>query len=559
MRNYVELLKNKIFIFILFIGIILFGGGVEAFADELSFAVSPSKIVDYRIEPGQSKDIVFSVGNKSIFPADQTEKKELYKFKIEVSAVLEDSEGIEMDTTNIVKFNKTILECKPSEMDKTTLSINIPKDFEKNAYKLYIKFTRQPVSGIEDTQNKTYSVIKVPIYLFVGNEDEFNKLKSDYEVTKFYMDFGQDNKTFTNRIFDNLKELISLNPLKVIDTFKDIKHKPVYTIIKNKDKSDETIVADVNNNLMVNINDVVTDSKGTNWKYVLASNSQLSQNVNNVLFNDNSVEFVLDNEDVIVVEGTTKTINFIKNQINNILNSINGTPVLSDLFSKIKVPINKNYDILDYSAFVEIKNTGEKDVHVASEVSLIKDNASDIGVGILKPLTIPLGNTETINIPITVDGALTTGDYRFNANFLAGKINKTTNYNYQIDTQLSEKIFFTTLITYCLLILMLIVIIKIIISSFTKYKKGYVKKVNLRDLTEEELIKVTSVPKNNNKLFMAVISEELNVRNKSNNSAKIIDVILKDFIVEIDKEAKTKTDWLKVKYLISEKKKFNKK
>lgn len=558
MRNIISLLKKRLVIAFLLMSVILMSLPINAFADELSFAVSPSKIVDYRIEPGETKEIIFSVGNKSIFPPEHVDKNELYKFKIDVSATLEDSDGLEIDTKNIITFNKKTLECKPSEADKVTATISIPKDFERNAYKLYINFTRQPVEGIEDVQNTTYSVIKVPVFLFIGDESEFNKLKADYEVTKFYMDFGQNGQTFVKTITENLKELITLNPFKVIDTFKDIKHKPVHDITKNKGKENETLVVDVNNNLMVSINSVITNGKTNDWNYVSANEEQLNKNVANVNFKDNSVEFVLENKDIVVVEGTNKTVNFIKNQINNILGTIKGTPVLKDLFNQIKVPVNKNYDIFTYSAFIEVSNTGEKDVHVGSDLSLLKDNSTAMGEGILKPLTVSVGKSESINVPMSMNGSLTTGDYKLTGNFLAGKIDKTTDYDYQVDNKLSEKIFFTTLAIYLLIILLILLIIKVIIDFLRKYKKGYVKTVSIRKLTNEELSKLNL--SENNKSFRVVVVDELNVRSKANNSSKMTDTISKGFIVElIEDNNNDTTEWSKIRYLISKKKKFNKK
>lgn len=550
MNKVLNLLKNKIVITFLLLGLLLTMFSVNAFADELSFAVSPSKIVDYRIEPGETKEIVFSAGNKSIFPEDHVDKYDLYKFKIDVSATLEDMDGTVIDTTNIIKFNKDSLECKPKEADKVTATISIPEDFERNAYKMYVNFTRQPVAGIEDVSNTTYSVIKVPVYIFVGDESEFSKLKADYEVEKFYMDFGQDGKSFTDRVVSNLKQLITVNPVKVVDTFKDIKHRPVQNVTKNG-----VLTVDVNNNLMVSINDVTTSKKATNWKYVIVNSDQLSQTVSNIEFKDTSVEFVLSNGETVVVEGTNKTVLFIKSQINNILGTIKGNPVLSDLFNQIKVPVNKTYDIFTYSTFSQIKNTGEKDVHVGAMLSLLKDNSTNMGEGELKPLTVALGKSEHINTPMAMKGSLTSGDYKVTGNFTAGKINKTESFSYKVDTQLRNKIFFVTLAIYLLIIVLVLIIIKLLLGLLKKYKKGYVKTVSLRELTQTEVSNLNLTTED--KVFKAVVTDELNVRKKADNSSKLIDTISKDFVVEVISEENA--EWSKVKYLISDKKKFNKK
>lgn len=519
----------------------------KIFADEISFVVSPSKIVDYKIEPGETKDIVFTIGNKSKFPSEHKEKNELYKFKINITAKLEDSDGFYIDTKDILKFDKTSVECKPNEVQKIKATISIPKDFEKNFYKLYINFEREPIENIETSE----SIIKAPIFLFVGDEAEFSKLKPDFDVTEFYMDFGNQEKGFITTIANNLKRLITLNPISVIDTFKDIKHSPVHSIVNNKDE----LIVDVNNELLVTINNVVTEDNVNDWEYVLATQEQLSKKVLNVNFKDNRVEFVLENKDVIVVEGTSNTINFIKKQINNILPQIKGTPILNDLFCTIKVPINKNYDIFTQSAFVNIKNTGEKDIHIDADFSLLKDNSTVISEGEIKTLTINLGKQEKLNVPLSVNGDLTSGDYQLTGNFVAGnKVNKTYKDEFKVDTLLSEKIFYTTLITYLLLIIILIILIIKLINLLKKYRIGYVKATNLRKLNNYELTTLY-IQENEEDIYRAILIDEVSVRYKPNNSSKVKDVLLKDTYVELFKSNKIKdSEWIKIKYKINKNK-----
>lgn len=549
----ISVLKNKKIILTLLALFIFLAMPTNVFADELSFAVSPSKVVDYRIEPGETKQITFSVGNKSIFPEEHVEKNELYKFEIDITATLEDSDGLEIDLTNIISFDKKTLKCAPKEADKLIATISIPENFERNAYKLYVNFTRKPVSGIEDLNTVAYSTVKVPVFIFVGNEDEFNKLKTDYEPSKFYMDFGQDGKTFTERILENLKKLCTINPIKIIDTFKDIQYRPINNITKNKGTENEILVVDVNDSLIVNLSGVTTTNKVNQWKYVKVSSEQLSQPIATVNFKEDKVEFILKNNDLIVVEGTSNTISLIKKQINNILKSIKSEPLLSELFNQIKVPINKNYNIFTYSAFVEIKNIGEKDVHVSSELSLLKDNSSLVGSGVLKTLTIPINKSENINIPLNINSTLSSGNYHLKGNFLGGTVNKVSDYKYEVDTRLSEKILIVTLVLYLLIIILILIFIKSIFKLIKKYKKGYVKTISIRELTEQEL-SILNLSKDDKRLFRAVIPDELNVRNKPNTSSKIIDTISKDFIVELIKYNENNSEWANIRYLVANKK-----
>lgn len=54
--------------------ILFFSSNIDVHADELAFAVAPSKIVNLVIEPGDSEVLTFKVGNRSIFPTHQVEK-----------------------------------------------------------------------------------------------------------------------------------------------------------------------------------------------------------------------------------------------------------------------------------------------------------------------------------------------------------------------------------------------------------------------------------------------------------------------------------------------------
>ena len=200
----------------------------NVYADEINFAVSPSKVVNMVIEPGKSETIKFKVGNRSVYPAHQTEKKDLYEIAVVVEGQITKQDGTTIDPEGIIKISDTLLKAKPNEKAaETTVEIKIPKDFEKNSYRVDIVFTRNPIKGIEDTTNTSaITSIKVPVYLGVGDPNEYANLKTDYKIKDLNIDLGEEGTIFKYAL-SNLKELITLNPFKVYDVFSGIKEKDI--------------------------------------------------------------------------------------------------------------------------------------------------------------------------------------------------------------------------------------------------------------------------------------------------------------------------------------------
>lgn len=461
------MIKSKLFILTFALALLLNIGFVskKTYADEISFAVSPSKIADYQIDLGETKEIEFSIGNKSVFPKEHTEKNELYKMTVDVDFSLEDSDETEIDSSNILSLDTSSIEIKPNTSNTVTLTISIPSDFEENYYKAYINFSREPISGVESEDGGAYSTIRVPIYLLVGDEENFNKLKADFEVSNFELNVGQANDKFSNIVFDNIKRLFK-NPFKSVNTFKEIINKPVYNI-----KSGRNSIIDINDNMLVEVSKVVTKNNINDWKYVKTTDEQLDKSVKNIKFENTKVSFILEDDEIVDINCSESTSAFIKKQINNIVGNISGMPKLYDLFDEIKVPSNINYNVLDYSAYAEIKNTGEKPIHVTSNVSLMKDNSSIIGEGILKDLTIMTNKSEIISIPLSINGDLSSGNYNLIGDFSSNKIEKKANTKYKIDTNLNLKIFAITLVSYLLILILALTIVVVLYKYINKKRK----------------------------------------------------------------------------------------
>jgi hypothetical protein len=134
------------------------------------------------IEPGQSQTIDFKVGNRSVYPSHQTEKDDLYEISVTVEGQIIGPDGDVIDSDGIIKISDTLLKAKPNkEAATTTVEIKIPEDFEKNSYRVDIIFTRHPIEGVEDVSStSTITSIKVPIYMGVGDPDEYRNFRFIY-------------------------------------------------------------------------------------------------------------------------------------------------------------------------------------------------------------------------------------------------------------------------------------------------------------------------------------------------------------------------------------------
>lgn len=459
-------------LFLLIISMFLTFGFLSnnVYADEINFAVSPSKVVDLVIEPGKSETIKFKVGNRSVYPSHQTEKKDLYEISVVVDSQIIKQDGTVVNSDGIIKISDTLLKAKPNEKAaETTVEIKIPKDFEKNSYRVDIIFTRNPIKGVEDTTNTSaVTSIKVPIYLGVGNKDEYSNLKTDFEIKDLNIDLGEESTVFKYAL-SNLKELITLNPFKVYNVFSGIKNKDIYVINK-----DGKISADVLSGIYTELKNVVSYTNKTNDnKYVKITKEDENKEVSNVYFEDKLVNFRLTDGTSIGIECHNKVRDHIRAQINTLIKEHNLTkPRFKFFLDNLLVPSNKNFNILDYKANMKIQNTGEKENFVSANIYLKKDSTYEVGKQQVELLTVMKDETIDVNIPLDITSEITSGSYALTANFIDVKNNvKTKTFNFTIDLGIDKTIFKVTLILYILLLFVASVIIYFLIKML-KDKKG---------------------------------------------------------------------------------------
>lgn len=555
--------KKKIlnlFLVITTIIVSFFSMNINVYADELSFAVAPSKIVDLVIEPGTKKVLTFKVGNRSIFPSHQVEKNELYNFEILVEGKMYESDGTEIKNNNIIKINKSTLNCKPNEAVSVDVTIDIPSDFEKNSYEIDIVFTRMPVAGVEDTTNTSaITSIKVPVYLGVGNPSEYSKLKTNYEVEKFKIDLGEE-KTILNYVMDNLKDLATLNPVKIVNVFKSISEKNVYVVTKG-----DSVVIDTVSDMFTNLNNVITDneSKINKNKYVLASTEDYEKSVKNVYFEEKLVKFQLDGDRTINIKCENRVRDNIRTQINTLMKEYElKSPKFQFFVENLKVPKNNTYNIPQYNVDMKLKNTGEKETFVTSSMVLKKDSTTEVGSAKLELVTLKKGNIAEISIPLELNSEFSNGTYSLYGSFVDVKnVTRNANFKFDVNLNLDKQIYIITLVLYIVSILLIIILILVLIEILKNRKGilGYVIKdsTSCVDIpkTEEnldlykDLLNITNMDDLDK--YKIITSIDVIVRNKPNSKdSKAILTLHRNDIIEIVNDNIESDDviWIKIKF-----------
>lgn len=532
---------------------------INVYADELSFAVAPSKIVNLVIEPGNKETLTFKVGNRSVFPAHQVEKNELYNFEIKVEGKMYENDGTEVINKDIIKISNDTLRCKPNKSASVDVTIDIPSDFERNSYEASIVFTRMPIAGTEDTSNtNTITSIRVPIYLGVGDPSEYANLKTNFEVDKFKIDLGEE-KTISQYVKNNLKQLITLNPFKIIDTFKSISQKDIYVI-----KKGDSIVIDTISDIFTDLESVITNDKKklSDTKYILASKDDYEKSVKNIYFDNKLVKFHLDGDTLIEIKCENKVRDNIKAQINTLIKENDlKSPKFKFFVDNLRVPKNNKYDITEYNVDITLKNTGEKETFVTSAMVLKKDSTTEIGNATLELITLQKNKAVNTSIPLSLTGEFSTGTYNLYGSFVDIKnVVRNANFKFDVNLNLDKQIFAWTLIVYiaCIILVIAIIVLIIITLRNKKGKVGYVA---------EESIEYTTIPKtdvnftlfkellnlediNDLDKFVIVSSIDVIVRNKPEYNGKTIKTLHKNAIVEVvEKDIESDSIiWIKVKF-----------
>ena len=533
---------------------------IDVYADELSFAVAPSKIVDLVIEPGTKEVLTFKVGNRSVFPSHQVEKNELYNFEIMVEGKMYESDGTEIPSENIITVSEDVLRCKPNQSASVDVTINIPRDFEKNSYEISVIFTRMPIAGVEDTSStNAITSIKVPVYLGVGDPSEYANLKTNFEVEDFRIDLGEEKSIF-KYVLNYLGKLVTLNPFKVVDTFKSISEKDVYVI-----KKGDSLVIDTISDIFTNLENVIVDNEKKMDKkhYVLATKEDYKKAVRNVYFEEKLVRFQLEGSTSIEIKCENRIRDNIRTQINTLMKEYElKSPEFEFFVKNLKVPKNNSYNIPEYNVNTTLKNTGDKETFVTSVMVLKKDSTTEIGNAKIELVTLKKNNISEIKVPLSLTTDFSSGTYNLNATFVDVKnVTRNANFRFDVNLDLDRQIFTITLITYIIIVALAIALIILLLIRL-KDKKGtigYVIKSNVQytniQQTEENfnLYKDILFIENIEELahFKLVNSIDVIIRdNPDSENAKSIGRLQKNSIIQIV-DANVDSDgltWIEIKF-----------
>lgn len=376
---------------------------IKSKAADISFAITPSKIYDECIGVGESKSFDFDIANMS--------KDESAILNVEISTSIENAIGGEIkDNNNIVSLEKSQYSLQPDTIEKVPISINIPNDFSKGGYIIYINF----IQYAEGQVNK--NAIRVPMYIYVGQTVEYENIQANYSVINESLEYENvEETTITKELFKNFIKL--LNPLNIKDVFSDIKYTPVYAY-KNKYGD---CYYDVNNDIYTYLKDVsTTRKKTTNYKYVQYQKDWLKEKIAKTVGDTEGLKIYLENGEVVTIKGESETTQYITEQLTYIAEK-NKNIDLEYLMDNLKVLRNitfkKKYPI--YAA--EIKNESEIPITLKGTYSFIKDNSETIEENSLTAITLKKDETATYKQRIATD--LENGKYLFNGTISAKDLN----------------------------------------------------------------------------------------------------------------------------------------
>ena len=391
--------------------------GVPASAMDVSIAISPSKIYDKQINIGESKNFTFAVANNS-----RNVPNNSLKLTVNIEGVMESQYGEKIENNGIVKFDKNQMLLDINGTEELTATVNIPKNFIAGNYIVYVSFIQQPIEGF--SLGAQTNAIKVPIYLFVGENDDYSKLKVDFDVVDNYLSVGEEQTTIIKEIFNNCLKVI--NPLNTIRTYTEISNKPVYNF-----KKDGKQIIDINNNIYTELKNVsITKDRLTDTKYVYYEESWLNEKIKNSKIENSFISINLANEKTVAIRGTANSLKEIQEQILNI-SKINKNATLDYLLDNLQVPKNINYEKVHPILVSELKSSSEIPITLEGSISTMKNNNEKIfEKSVISPTILP-GEKVLFQNSISNED-INSGKYSINGQIKIRDIEKDINCNFEV-------------------------------------------------------------------------------------------------------------------------------
>ena len=325
--------------------------------------VSPASIYDEQLDYGESKVFTFKVANETYNysgkPAD-----------INVSAVLENEYGEEIDSENMITFDKTKINVEPNTEVKVNATITLKdKKVESGNYKFYITFSMKIDNVGVGSQT---SVIRVPVSIFFGDKETYQKAKVDYDLLDAYVAFDEERTTVIGESFHDCVKLI--NPLNTFDVFRDISYRPIFNF---KELGSNESRLDINNSIMTTLRRVSTQGKTNDFKYVHYEKSQLNKKITNMKLNSDGLELWLDSkgEDKVYVNCNGDMASSIYQSVYKYLteNKQSGNYTLDQWMDIITVPRNRYYKKKYPTFYATCKNNSEIPVTLTCKSQIFKD------------------------------------------------------------------------------------------------------------------------------------------------------------------------------------------
>ena len=451
--------KNK-FIFSLllmcFIAIGLFPK--EALGMEVSFAVTPSKIYDEQIELGATKSYVFYVANKSSGTNSD------FTITTDISGSVENEFGESLDNTGVIAFDTEKVTLGLEEVKKITATVTIPKDYEIGSYKMYACFTQEPVPGF--SMGEQTNVIKVPLYIFAGNKDEYSEKNVDFDILDSYLNYKDEPTTVLKESVKNCIKV--LNPFNIPSVMQDIANRPVF----NFDTKDGQKI-DLNNDIYTKLKNVsTTKDKLSETKYVYYEKEWLNKKVENCENKKSSLNISLEDDIVLAIEGQPSSIEYIYSQLQTMAGQSKNL-TLQDLFDNLQVPKNYTYEKVYPILVSEVKSNSDIPITLKGEYNTVKNNVDEVKSDTISSPTIMRG--ETIEVQnIIADKDLDKGSY-----WVSGTLkirDKAQSFNYSFEVTKERNVILIAVISFlimylALIIVLIVVVIKFVRKRFNKYKQ----------------------------------------------------------------------------------------
>lgn len=447
---------------------------INTYAMDVSFAVSPSKIYDEQIDLGASKSYEFYVVNKS------TGANNDFTITTDISGTIENEYGETLENNGVITFDVEKITLGLEEIQKVTATVNIPKDYEIGNYKMYIDFTQEPVPGF--TLGDQTNVIRVPVYIFAGDESEYSQKNVDFDIIDSYLSFDGEPTTILK---ESVKDCIKvLNPLKAPSVIHDIINRPVFNF---KNKKEQRI--DLNNDIYTDLKKVATTSKKlTDTKYVYYEKDWLNKKLKNCENKKSYLNITLEDDNILAIEGEPSSIEYVYSQLQTMAQN-NKNLTLQDLFNNLQVPKNYTYAKTNPILVSEVKSTSDIPITLKGKYKTIKNNVDEIkSDDIISPT---ISKDETVKVQnVIADKDLEKGSYNVSGTLTVRDKTKDFNYNFRIVKL--RTIVLIIVIIFLILYIALAIFIVVFIIRFIKKKlkekkekdKQYKENADMQDAVE---------------------------------------------------------------------------